>query len=300
MIHLITLNPAIDHFIYTDAIEVGATNYIKNDEMVFGGKAINVAHVLQELNEECKLVTTTDIQFSTLINSQLKNIDNELFSVKQIRINTKLVNNGDVTELNAKGYQLGEVQKQFINYVEQNVKEDDIVLIAGNPHDGDYNFMIDLAKLIKSKTKKLIFDCAKITLTDLKTIKPYAIKPNEAELEQLMDKKINSDAEVLKSCEQLLEIGVEHVFVSQGARGSIYVNATNHLKALPINDKVINTVGAGDSFVAGFIKAMVNQYNDSMCLELATACGSATTFNTNLASKENIDKYLKQVKIKSI
>lgn len=300
MIHLITLNPAIDHFIYFDEIKGGATNYIKSDELVFGGKAINVAHVLNELSEECKLVTTTDLQFGTLINNQLQTIEKELFLVKQIRINTKLVNNGSVTELNAKGYQLGAVQQQFVNYVEQNVKSDDIVLIAGNPHEGDYTFMIDLAKLIKSKTKKLILDCAKVTLTDLKIIKPYAIKPNETEIEQLMNKKINSDEEVLKACNQLLGIGIEHIFVSQGAKGSIYVNTDNQLKALPIKDKVINTVGAGDSFVAGFIKAMLNQYSDNKCLKLATACGSATTFNSNLATKTNIDKYLQQVEIKNI
>ncbi len=300
MIHLITLNPAIDHFIYINQIASGKTNYAENDYLVFGGKAINVAHVLRELNCKCRLITTIDNNFDKLIKSELSGIDAVLFNVNKVRVNTKIVSASQVTEINSKGESLSNTKTKFIDYVQKNVESDDIVLIAGNAHSEDYTFLIELANLVKCKTNKLIIDSANVTLADLEEIKPYAIKPNQEEISKILNLNFTSEQELIKNAKKIVELGVENVIVSQGASGSVFINEKQKLKISGIKGDVINAVGAGDSFIAGYLYSLVNNTPIETGLKLATACATATTFSSGLAKFSQIKKQLPKVKINKI
>ncbi len=295
MIHLITLNPAIDHFINVDEIKINKTNDVLNSNLVFGGKAINVAQVLKQYDLDFKLVTTVDEDNSKFIKESLMGIDYELIPVQQIRINTKVNQNGNVTEFNSKGCALGMAKLKFTNYVQSNVSTDDYVLIAGNPHPDDYDYMVELCLMIKAITKNLILDTSKITYSDLQKIKPKAIKPNDEEIETLLDKVIPDEDELIKAGKEIIAQGVENLVITLGSRGSIFVSLNECYKVMPIKNKVVNTVGAGDSFVAGMIYSYEKKSDINELLKMATACASATAFSSNLASKADIEKYYKIV-----
>lgn len=297
MIHLITLNPAIDHFINVDEIKINKTNDVLDSNLVFGGKAINVAQILKQYDIDFKLVTTVDHDNEEFIKESLTGIDYELIPVKQIRINTKVNQKGNVTEFNSKGLALGENQEKFTHYIRKNVQPDDYVLIAGNPHPDDYDYMIKLCLEIKQITKNLIIDTSKITYDDLKRIKPKAIKPNDEEIEILLNQTITDELELITLGKEIINLGIQNIVITLGANGSIYISENECYKVEPIKDQVVNTVGAGDSFIAGMIYSYVKESSITELLKMATACASATTFNTGLATKAKIEKYYQMVQI---
>ncbi len=297
MIHLITLNPAIDHFITCDDLAVGKTNYISDDYIIFGGKAINVAQVLKELKTECTLVTTTDHIYNQFIIDSIEGIKHHLIEVDNVRINTKVMINSQITELNSTGKSLGERGEEFIKYVRENVNADDYVLIAGNPNPNDYQLMIQLCQEVNKYTDKLIIDSSKVTIDDLKELSPYLIKPNDEELETLVARELSDEAAYLSGAHELINSGIKRVALSLGSQGSMYIEENQAIRIPVIKGDVVNTVGAGDSYVAGLLYGLVNDLELVEVLKYATACATATAFNKNLATRELIDKYYKQVKI---
>lgn len=279
MIHLITLNPAIDEYISVDGFELEKTSYRTNTEVVMGGKAVNVASVLRSLGTPATLVTCVDYSNKFVVDS-LQDYNSYLIEVDHIRTNLKINNNGSITEINDRGVALSGVARlQFETYVSKCVEQDDIVLIAGNPHYDDEQFQYRLAKIAKSKGARLFLDSNKVTLEMIKDLEPYFIKPNDEELESL-----NTDATELSSY-------VSELVVSHGGNGFTYYdqNISQHEK--PITGKPINTVGAGDSLVAGYIYATTNNLNLDDKLKVAKYSASATVYSGKLATKETIKAY---------
>ncbi len=300
MIHLITLNPAIDHFINSGDVQMGKTNYVTSDYIVFGGKAINVAHVLSELDVNCRLITTTDNIYNQFITESLGCIDQYLIEVDSVRINTKLNVDGTITELNSRGQSLKGHYDKFQNYINKYVKANDYVLIAGNPHPEDYDFMIELCEMAKNITENIIIDTSKITLSDLERIKPLLIKPNDEEIASLFAQKDVSMQMLKQSATLLMEKGISQVAITLGKDGSIYFNSHEQYEIPVLNGVVVNTVGAGDSFVAGMIYGLNNKLSTSEQLKYATACASATAFSEGLAKKNDITHYYQKVKVKEL
>ncbi len=295
MIHLITLNPAIDHFINADEMTMGKTNYVSSDYIVFGGKAINVAHVLNELDVHCRLITTTDKIYNEFITESLTGIDQYLIEVDTMRINTKLNIEGTITELNSRGESLAKYYDKFRYYIENYVQQDDYVLVAGNPHPDDYNFMIELCEMTKAITNNLIIDTSKITLADLEKIKPLLIKPNDEEIASLLMLD-HVDIDTLNNAANtLIAKGINQVAITLGKDGSIFVKQNEKYQIPVLKDVVVNTVGAGDSFVAGMIYGLSKNLETTEQLKYATACASATAFSEGLAKREKIERYYNQV-----
>ncbi len=300
MIHLITLNPAIDHFINVEQLALTKTNYAENDYIVFGGKAINVAHVLTNLDQECRLITTTDSFYNNFITTSLQGIDHHLIPIEQVRINTKINVDGEITEINSRGQSIASVYTKFKEYVEAEVKAGDYVLMAGNPHPADYQFMIDLCRQIKVLTNNLIIDSSKLSLKDVEAIKPLLIKPNDEEIETLLAKPMTNIKDLLTAAAEISRLGAEKLAITLGANGSIYYEGGQAWQVEPIKGAVVNTVGAGDSFVAGLIYGLANKASVISTLKSATACASATTFNHGLATKKQYEIYLEKVVVSAI
>lgn len=300
MIHLITLNPAIDHFITADDFAFGKTNYVKDDYIVFGGKAINVAHVLKELDEKCRLVTTMDPIYQEFIKQNIQDLDYHLIMTKQVRINSKINISGVITELNSLGQSLQDKYAEFTTYVKENVQKDDIVLLAGNPHPEDYQFMLELGHLIKLQQGRLIIDCSKITFADLKQIQPELIKPNDEEIATLLEMTNPHDEEIIKGAEKIQQAGVKQVAVTLGKYGSLFLTNNNLYQVSPLTGEVVNTVGAGDSYVAGLIYGLSQNLEVETMLKYASACASASAFSQGLATKAGIEKYYQEINVKQI
>ncbi len=279
MIHLITLNPAIDEYISVDGFEIEKTTYRTNTDVVMGGKAVNVASVLRSLGTAATLVTCVDYSNKFVVDS-LQDYNSYLIEVDHIRTNLKINNNGSITEINDRGQALSGVARlQFETYVSKCVDAGDIVLIAGNPHFDDELFQYRLAKIAKAKGAKLFLDSNKFDLEMIKDLEPYFIKPNDEELETL-----GIEASELASY-------VNELVVSHGGNGFTYYDKNMSQHEQPITGKPINTVGAGDSLVAGYIYATVNGLNLDDKLKVAKYSASATVYSGKLATKDTIKQY---------
>lgn len=287
MVHLITLNPAIDEFIELDDFLVGKTNYRQTTKRIMGGKAVNVAIVLNNLGADYKLVTAVDMT-NNFIMSSLANLNSHLINVENTRVNLKINSKGETTEINDKGNPLSvKSQDSFVDYITTSVKADDIVLIAGNPHNQDINFQFDLAKFCKSLRAKLVLDSNRFNLEMIKELKPLMVKPNDEELEALFE---TNDSNYLIQGKELAKYSSE-VIISHGGDGLTFINSEEVIEEDAIKGKVINTVGAGDSLVAGYIYASVNNYNNNDKVKFAKYTASASVFNDCLATKQNIKAY---------
>ncbi len=279
MIHLITLNPAIDEYIELERFELGKTNYRKNTMTVMGGKAVNVATVLKNLGLNATLVTCIDISNKFVVSS-LESYNSYLIEVDHIRTNLKINDNGYVTEINDRGHGLNPVARlQFETYMSKCVSKDDIVLIAGNPHTDDEEFQYRLARIAKMKGARLFLDSNKFNLDMIKALKPTFIKPNDEELE------------LLATTAQSLASYVEELIVSHGKKGFTYYNQEQLIIEKPITGDPINPVGAGDSLIAGYIYGVANNLDLDTRLKLAKYCASATVFSGKLATLETIKQY---------
>lgn len=282
MIHLITLNPAIDEYIDVTDFQLGRTSYRNRTTKVMGGKAVNVATVLRNLGLDATLVTTIDRKNSFVV-EHLQSFNSFLIDVDSVRTNLKINDNGHVTEINDRGTALSGIAKlQFENYITKCVENGDIVLIAGNPHFEDEQFQYKLAKLAKDKGAKLFLDSNKFDLEMIKALCPYFIKPNDEELEALFKTPTTGKA-LTEYCHQ--------VIVSHGSKGFTYFDRQSEQLEQPISGKPINTVGAGDSLVAGYIYGEATGLELGDKLLIAKYCASATVYTGVLATKQAVQDY---------
>lgn len=282
MIHLITLNPAIDEYIDLNDFQLGKTSYRTKTTKVMGGKAVNVASVLQSLKQNATLVTTVDNTNGFVVENLMK-YNAFLIDVDNIRTNLKINDNGVITEINDRGNRLSAHAKlQFENYIKKCVDSDDLVLIAGNPHSEDEQFQFHLAQLAKAQGAKLFLDSNRFDFEMISQLKPYFIKPNDEELDALLvDGKQLSDLTAV--CDNLI--------VSHGGNGFTYYKQDIKDYQNPIKGKPLNTVGAGDSLVAGYIYAVAHHLSQSDSLLLAKYCASATVYSGKLATYSTVKTY---------
>jgi len=216
------------------------------------------------------------------------------------RVNMKLNNDGVETEINGLGPVVTEIEmKQLLDFI-QELSTQDILVIGGSPTLGAASSYIELVKLCNQRNIEFIIDTNQTSLVETLSYKPLLIKPNLKELCDVFYVEIQTEEDVIKYARKLLQKGAQNVLVSLGKDGSIFVNNDVVYKATPIIGNVQNTVGAGDSMVAGFIKAYVEKKNILEQFKTAVAAGTATAFSTGLANKIDVEIILKKVEIEMI
>jgi 1-phosphofructokinase len=288
MIYAVTLNPAIDKYIDVDNFLLNNTNYYEKEINRFGGKAINVAKMLNNFTNDYQLVTKTSIATNDLINQDLVDINKKLFNTNKIRTNYKINANGVITELNQNLFDSASINSslKIFEYLKQQVTSKDIIIFSGSMTE------MEIKEIIKfNKDIKIVIDSSSITLADLQTIKPFAYKPNIDELEKLYNTKLNNN-EIETKANELNKLDIKHVIVSLGSEGGIYKSKQMLYKYAIHKGVVVNNVGAGDSFLAGFIFAINANMQPNDAIEFANACAGATVFTTDIATKQEIDKLL--------
>ena len=177
------------------------------------------------------------------------------------------------------------------------VKKDDIIVISGSlPYSLDSDFY---KKVIEKTGAKFTIDIADKRLIDYLAYKPLLVKPNEEELGKIFETEINDD-NLVEYARKLNKLGAQNVIVSLGAKGSIFVDENIALSARPIEGKLVNSVGAGDSMVGGFVYGMVNDFEKINAYKLAVACGTATAFSPDIADRDMINEVLNKVEVEEI
>jgi len=293
MIYTLTLNPAIDHVVRLDKLDLGETNRMHAESISAGGKGINVSKVLKNLGESSTalgyVAGFTGYEIERLL--KIDQIDCDFIMVEKgfTRINTKI--KADVeTEINGPGLEISEDEKTSLLDKFSEVKDGDYIFLSGSiPNSLDDNFYAEIMKLLKDKDVKFAVDTTGESLRKTLEYKPILVKPNVRELEAFFGTEIldNSDIELLSK--ELQNLGSQNVIVSMGGDGAYFLSSEKDsmfLKA-PKGD-VVDTVGSGDSMVAGFIYALKNDYSLVEAFKFSVSCGSATAFSKNLATKEQV------------
>ncbi len=303
MIYTVTFNPSIDYVMFTNQFEVGELNRAHETNKFAGGKGINVSRVLQTLDIKSTATGFIGGFPGDFIKDALNqaNILTDFVEVKDdTRINVKL-KSGLETEINGPGPNIEPHNYEEFLTKMKNTQSEDTVIIAGNVPSSLQNPVYqEVAEILKQTGANLIVDAEKDLMKSVLAYNPKFVKPNKHELEEIFDKQIETDQEVIECAEQLLNEGAQAVIVSLGGEGAIYVDQQTRLKAIVPSGQVVNTVGSGDSTVAGMVAGLEAGKDIESAFKLAVSCGTATAFNADLANKEDIEKIISKVIIKHV
>jgi 1-phosphofructokinase len=296
MIYTLTLNPSIDYIMRLDNYKDGFTNR-SYEEMKFpGGKGIMVSKLLKNLCEDSINLGFIGGFTGEYIKNSLKNLgikENFTLIEADSRINVKLKYQTE-TEINAAGPFISDTEiHEFLDNI-ATLNSNDILIISGSvPKSLDDNFykqILDCNKL------DFTIDIAGKELLDYLSYKPILVKPNIDELEMIFGQKI-TERNLLYYAKKLNDLGARNVIISMGKDGSIFISEDLILKANPIEGKLINSVGSGDSMVGGFVYGLKSGLSKEEAYKLAVACGTATAFSEDIAKKELIYEIFKRVEV---
>ncbi len=303
MIYTVTLNPAIDFIINMDKPILGTINRSKSESIYCGGKGINVSTVLKELGLDSICTgflagfTGKEIEEnlkSNDIKTDFVHIENG-FS----RINIK-IRSDEETDINTTGPQVSDYDMHLLYKKLENITSQDVVVLCGsaqkNAQDDVYAKI--LSKIAKTGAKTIVDTTGKKLLNALE-YKPFLVKPNINELIETFDTKISSLHDIEKHAIKLQTLGAQNVLVSMGEKGSVLFTQNKQviMQGAP-KGTAVNTVGAGDSMVAGFIAGYLKSEDYKAALKLATACGSATAFSQGLCKQNEITQMLELIESK--
>ncbi len=299
MVYTVTFNPAIDYVVHTDELVVGMTNRSKSEEMYVGGKGINVSMVLAELGIRSKALGFVAGFTGRAIEdgAKEKGVETDFVHLESgcSRINVK-IKSGEETELNGQGPKIPDKAIEKLLGKLDKLEDGDVLVLAGSipstlPSD---IYEKILARLYDRKIRTVV-DATKDLLLNVLKYKPFLIKPNNHELGEMFGVKLNTEDEIISYAKKLREMGAVNVLVSMAGDGAILVDEDGKVHKCGVcKGTVKNSVGAGDSMVAGFI-AGSTKGDYGYALKLGTATGGATAFSDELAKKEEIYELLKQL-----
>lgn len=301
MIYTLTLNPSIDYIVHVDNLELGKVNRTSHDEKFPGGKGINVSRVLSNLG-------VSNVSFGFIggftgdyIENTLKNlgINTDFIKVSQdTRINVKLKSNEE-TEINGAGPEIAKEDLNKLLLKFDSLKEGDILVLAGSiqktlPKD----LYLKIQKQVSKKGVKVVVDTSGEALIEAIKNKPFLIKPNNHEIEEVFNVKINTLDELVQYGKKLVDMGAENVIISMAGDGALLITSEGVFIGNAPKGEVKNSVGAGDSLVGGFLAKYSETKDIIKSFKNGIASGSASAFSMDLCTKEDVEKLLPIINIK--
>lgn len=297
MVYTVTFNPAIDYVVHVDDMEPGMTNRTKSEEIYFGGKGINVSIVLKELGITSKALGFVAGFTGKAIEEGMQDmgVDTDFVTLESgnSRINVK-IKSKEETELNAQGPRISESAINEIFDKLSKLEDGDTLVLAGSiPNTLPADIYEKILASLQDKEIKFVVDATGDLLLNVLKYKPFLIKPNNHELGEMFKTEIKNNDDVIKYAKKLRELGARNVLISMAGDGAILIDENDEVHHLGVcKGTVKNSVGAGDSMVAGFI-AGSSTADYEYALKLGTATGGATAFSDGLAKRADIDALLK-------
>ena len=299
MIYTLTLNPALDYIIRLPAIREGQTNRAVSTDLQFGGKGVNVSLVLSELGVENTALGFAAGFTGAALTAYLteRGIRADFISLPEglTRINVKLKTPEGLhpeTEINAAGPAIpAECMDALYRKLDALTEGDTLVLAGSIPSSLPKDTYRAVMERLAGRGVRFVVDAEGALLTETLPFRPFLIKPNRAELEGIMGRELPTDTDLEEAAAELQKRGAVNVLVSLGGDGALLLDANgeyHRAKALPVVP--VNTVGAGDSAVAGFLAGVGRGYG--YALKLAMACGGATAASEGTATEDRIQALL--------
>ena len=297
MIYTVTLNPAVDCTVEVTDYCAGRVNRAEKEVLTAGGKGINMSVILSRLGIETTALGFCGGDTGNLLCRLLDrmNCPHELTELdgQLTRINVKLHTDGVETEINGKGPDISAKElESFAAKLEKTVKNGDTLILAGSvPASVPDSIYADIMRLFSGRDVRIIADTSGILLAELLEMRPFLIKPNNFELGELCGCEIKTRAEALDGAETLQKRGAQNVLVSLAGEGAVLLCSDGRRFEIDApKGTVRNSVGAGDSMVAGFLAGLELFGDFERALALGTASGSATAFSDFLAERDEIEE----------
>ena len=295
MKYSVTLNPSIDFIVRVYDFLIGETNRAYEDNFFAGGKGIMVSKLLKNVGTECINLGFLGGFTGTFIEQNLKklNILSDFVTVNEnTRVNVKLKTETE-TEINCQGPKISETEKEeFLDKIRK-TKSDDFVILSGSvPSNLGNDFYITIIEILNKNGVKFTLDSSGETFSKSLKYKPFLIKPNKDELKEYAKREFKNNQEIVDYVRENLVDKAEHVIISLGGEGALYIDKNFSLFAQPlrVKENVVNTVGAGDSVVAGFVNYMLKHNDTEKAFRFAVACGTATSFSEDIGELNFIEK----------
>ena len=297
MIYTLTLNPALDYDIYMDSFQEGDLNLSKEVNIRAGGKGINVSKLLANLGIKSKALGYTAGFTGDFIKKNLydEGIESDFVELDGItRINVKINNNSKETEIAGLSPKITkEAEEKLIEKISK-LQKDDILILSGSiPGSIERNIYKKLAEMLPEGTKIVLDTRGNLLKENLNG--NFLIKPNIAELEEMFETRLSTTADIIKKCAYFLERNVKNVIVSMGGKGALLVNKEGAYLAEAPKGELINSVGAGDSMVAGFMAGWMEKQDYEHAFRMGVATGSASAFSEYLATRPEVEEVYKQL-----
>ena len=291
MIYTVTLNPALDYAVYLAKLCTGKTNRTVREVLSLGGKGINVSAVLAALGEPTVALGFVAGGTGDMLRAMLAEaaIGEELIVLPQgaTRINVK-IKAGTETEINAAGPVIdGQALAQLLAQLARMKKGDTLVLAGSVPPSLPRDAYKDMAEIAVARGVRLVVDAERELLLPILAYRPFLIKPNRDELSAIVGRTLVTDTEIEDAARALQRAGALNVLVSLGGDGALLLDEQGTVHRAPAaKGEAVNTVGAGDSMVAGFLYGVTKGY--AHALRMGIAAGSATAFGETLADAARI------------
>ena len=291
MIYTVTFNPALDYVVRMEHFSLGQVNRTRSEEIQFGGKGINVSTVLKNLGvKSCALGFVAGFTGRALEDGlRAMGVDTNFIHLKSgmTRINVKLKADCE-SEINGQGPAISKEHLQQLFDKLQKLQEGDVLVLAGSiPGSLPSDIYEKIMQQLQGRQIMVVVDATRELLCNVLKYKPFLIKPNHIELGEIFGVELQNDQQIREYAGKLQERGARNVLVSMAGAGAILLdeNGDFHRIAAP-KGTVKNSVGAGDSMVAGFLAGYLQSKDYGVALRMGTATGSATAFSDGLATKQ--------------
>lgn len=297
MIYTVTFNPSLDYIVSVKQFRAGIVNRTCQEKILPGGKGINVSIVLGNLGVENIALGFTAGFTGAEIRKRL-----EAFRLKtdfitaqsgMSRINVKL-RSDEETEINGMGPQISEAELAQLYDKLRNLSNGDFLVLAGNIPEGlSKSMYTSILEKVKDKELQIVVDATKEILVSVLSYHPFLIKPNRQELQEIFDAEIVTPAEVCFYAKKLQEMGARNVLVSMAGEGAVLLTEEGEILVSDApKGRLVNSVGAGDSMVAGFLAGYLETEDYKEAFKMGISAGSASAFSEELATSREVEEIM--------
>ena len=300
MVYTVTFNPSQDYIVDVEDFRLGMTNRTCSEQMMAGGKGINVSIVLQNLGIENTALGFIAGFTGEEIRRQVAEmgIRAQFISIPEgiSRINLKL-RSIDGTEINGMGPSIGRAQLDALYEKLDTLTDKDTLVLAGSiPASMPSSIYCDIMERLYAKGVTFVVDATKQLLLNVLRYRPFLIKPNNHELGELFGVTLSTREAVIPYARKLQEQGARNVLISMAGQGAVLVaeDGSVHLTPAP-KGTLVNAVGAGDSMVAGFLAGWQERHDYGHAFRMGVAAGSASAFSRYLATREEVERVFAQL-----
>ena len=284
MIYTVTFNPALDYVVKMDSLELGMVNRSKSEAIFYGGKGINVSTVLKNIGVD-------SVALGFVAGFTGKEIED---GVKAMGVKIKAEQE---TEINGQGPDIkkDELQQMFDKL--DKLQSGDCLILAGTiPASLPSDIYEQIMEKLMNRNIDIVVDATKDLLLNVLKFHPFLIKPNNHELGEMFGVVLKSDDEIVEYAKKLQVMGARNVLISMAGDGAILITETGEVHKIGVpKGTVVNSVGAGDSMVAGFTASYLKDHDYMEALKRGTATGSATAFSEGLATADKVEELYKQL-----